>query len=68
MNIIIYHRDLYQGFIKFITLIILSNIKENYSCSGLIPVAIRVWEVNVTIATMNIIIILSVMERVQIEI
>ena len=35
MNIIIYHRDLYQGFIQFITLIILSNIKENYSCSGL---------------------------------
>ena len=36
MNIIIHHRDLYQGFIQFITLIILSNIKENYSCSGLI--------------------------------
>ena len=35
MNIIIYHRDLYQGFIQFITLIILSNIKENYSFSGL---------------------------------
>ena len=35
MNIILYHRDLYQGFIQFITLIILSNIKENYSCSGL---------------------------------
>ena len=24
-----------QAFIQFITLIILSNIKENYSCSGL---------------------------------
>ena len=32
MNIIIYHA---QGFLQFITLIILSNIKENYSCSGL---------------------------------
>ena len=35
LNIIIYHRDLYQGFIQLITLIIFSNIKENYSYSGL---------------------------------
>ena len=31
-----------QGFIQFITLIILSNIKENYSCSGLMLVYLTV--------------------------